>query len=81
MPSHARACSRPTLPPARPSQNGWMAIPKLPDRPKELDKPLPPEEDKPGTNETQHHPNPRAEPMPTGEQPFHPRSPYTTGND
>ena len=58
-----------------------MVTPKLPDRPAELDKPLPPEEDKPGTNETQHHPNPKAEPTPQGEQPYHPRSPYTTGND
>ena len=58
-----------------------MVTPKLPERPKELDKPLPPEEDKPGTNETQHQPNPRAEPIPNGDRPFHPRSPYTTGND
>ena len=57
-----------------------MVTPKLPERPAELDKPLPPEEEKPGTNETQHHPDPKAEPMPTGEQPYHPRSPYTTGN-
>lgn len=58
-----------------------MVTPKLPDRPAELDKPLPPGEDKPGTNEIQHQPNPRAEPIPDGEQTWHPRSPYTTGND
>jgi hypothetical protein len=57
-----------------------MVSPKLPDPPPELDKPLPPGEDKPDTNATQHRPNPRAEPIPDGEQPYHPRSPYTTGN-
>jgi len=57
-----------------------MVTPKLPERPEELDKPLPEEENKAGTNETQPHPDPTAEPMPTGEQPYHPRSPYTTGN-
>jgi hypothetical protein len=57
-----------------------MTSPKLPVRPKELDKPLPPDEDKPGTNETQHDPDPRAEPIPDGEHKYHPRSPYTTGN-
>lgn len=57
-----------------------MTTPKLPQAQPERDKPLPPDEDKPGTNSTQHHPNPKAEPEPTGEQPYHPRSPYTTGN-
>jgi hypothetical protein len=73
MASYIRACA---------AALDWaMAIPKLPERPKELDKPLPPEEDKPGTNETQHHPDPRAEPIPAREETWHPRSPYTTGND
>jgi hypothetical protein len=58
-----------------------MVSPKSRETQKELDKPLPPEEDKPDTNEVQHHPNPRAEPIPDGQQPYHPRSPYTTGND
>jgi hypothetical protein len=57
-----------------------MAIPTLPERPAQLDEPLPTEEDKPGTNETQHHPDPRAEPIPGREKTWHPRSPYTTGN-
>ena len=58
-----------------------MTSPKTPEAARELDKPLPPEEDKPDTNEVQHHPDPKAEPIPgTGEQKWHPKSPYTTGN-
>ena len=57
-----------------------MTSPKLPERPKQLDKPLPPEERKPGTNETQHQPDPQAEPIPDVDHKYHPRSPYTTGN-
>jgi hypothetical protein len=44
-------------------------------------KPLPAEEEKPGTNEVQHQPNPRAEPMPDGDPKYRPSSPYTHGND
>jgi hypothetical protein len=57
-----------------------MVSPKLPERPQQPDEPLAADEDKPGTNATQHHPDPKAEPIPNGEQPYHPRSPYTTGN-
>ena len=57
-----------------------MVAPKLPERPKELGEALPPEEDQPGTNAVQHHPDPKAEPIPDGEEKYHPRSPYTTGN-
>jgi hypothetical protein len=57
-----------------------MTSPKSPEAEKELDKPVPPEEDKPDTNEIQHHPDPKAEPIPDGRQPYHPRSPYTAGN-
>ena len=58
-----------------------MVSPKLPDAPhEELDQPIPPDEDQPDTNATQHHPDPRAKPMPNGELPYHPGSPYTTGN-
>jgi hypothetical protein len=39
------------------------------------------QEDKPGTNATQPQPNPKAEPIPGRQRPWHPRSPYTTGND
>jgi hypothetical protein len=58
-----------------------MVAPKTPEPPEELDKPLPPEEDKPGTNATQHHPNPNAEPIPGVERTYKPRGPYVTGND
>lgn len=79
---HARVAPPPSYTPARAPLLDWgMVSPRLPDRPKELDEPLPPGEDKPGSNDTQHHPDPRAEPIPTGGQPYHPRSPYTTGND
>jgi len=57
-----------------------MTSPKSRETAKELDKPLPPDEDRPDTNAVQHHPNPKAEPIPDGNQPYHPRSPYTTGN-
>jgi hypothetical protein len=57
-----------------------MVAPKLPERPKEPDEGLPAEEDQPGTNAVQHHPDPKAEPIPDGEHTYHPRSPYTTGN-
>jgi hypothetical protein len=39
------------------------------------------QEDKPGTNATQPQPDPKAEPIPGRQRPWHPRSPYTTGND
>lgn len=42
---------------------------------------LPPDEDKPGTNATQHHPDPKAEPMVEGDPKYQRRSPYITGND
>ena len=57
-----------------------MATPRSPEEAKEADKPLPPEEDKPGTNEIQHEPNPKAEPEPNVDTKWRPRSPYTTGN-
>lgn len=57
-----------------------MASPKSPETERELDKPLPPDEDKPGTNATQHDPNPDAEPIANGTERFLPSSPYTTGN-
>lgn len=57
-----------------------MTSPKSPESKKELDKPLPPEEDEPDTNEVQHHPDPNAEPIPGVDHKWHPRSPYTTGN-
>jgi hypothetical protein len=57
-----------------------MATPKTPDPPEELNEPLPPEEQKEGTNEVQHHPDPKAEPIPGGEHKYHPPGPYTTGN-
>ena len=58
-----------------------MTTPRFPDLPLELDKPLPPEVDKPGTNAVQHHPNPKADPEPGVDHKWQPRSPYTTGND
>ena len=33
-----------------------------------------------GTNEVQHRPDPKAEPIPDGEHKYVPRSPYRTGN-
>jgi hypothetical protein len=57
-----------------------MAIPKLPEGERDVDKPLPQEEQQPGSNATQHHPDPKAEPIPDGKETYHPRSPYTTGN-
>jgi hypothetical protein len=58
-----------------------MVSPKLPDAPREqLDQPPPAGEEDAGTNATQDHPNPRAKPIPDGELPYHPGSPYTTGN-
>jgi hypothetical protein len=45
------------------------------------DKPPPPQEDKPGTNAPQPQPDPKAEPIPGRQRTWHPRSPYTTGND
>jgi len=33
-----------------------------------------------GTNTVQHHPDPKAEPIPDGEHKYVPRSPYRTGN-
>lgn len=66
--------------PAGPLDNARMTSPKSPDAARELDKPLAPEEDKPDTNEVQHHPNPKAEPIPDGDPKWHPKSPYTTGN-
>jgi hypothetical protein len=44
-------------------------------------KPSPPDDDKPDTNEVQHHPDPKAEPIPGVDHKWHPKSPYTTGND
>ena len=35
---------------------------------------------KPGTNEVEHEPDPKAEPLPDGQHKHVPRSPYTTGN-
>ncbi|AMO22027.1 hypothetical protein GCM10027034_23140 [Ramlibacter solisilvae] len=43
--------------------------------------PPPPREDKPGTNAPQSQPDPKAEPIPGRSRTWHPRSPYTTGND
>lgn len=39
-------------------------------------------EDTPGTNRTQHEPNPREKPIPDPslERKYHPESPYTAGN-
>lgn len=34
-----------------------------------------------GNNETQHEPNPQADPMPSGEHKHVPRSPFHSGND
>jgi len=58
-----------------------MTSPKSPEAAKEPGKPLPPEEDKPDTNEVQHHPDPKAEPIPGVDRKYRPKSPYTTGND
>jgi hypothetical protein len=59
-----------------------MATPKTPEPPEtDLDKPLTPEEDKPGTNAIQHHPDPKAEPIPGVDHKYKPRAPYVTGND
>jgi hypothetical protein len=58
-----------------------MTSPKSPEAAKEQGKPLPPDEDKPDTNEVQHHPDPKAEPIPGVGTKWHPKSPYTTGND
>lgn len=58
-----------------------MNSPKHPETAKDRDKPPPPREDKPGTNATQPEPDPRAEPIPGRKRTYHPRSPYTTGND
>jgi hypothetical protein len=38
-------------------------------------------EEEPGTNAVQHEPDPRAEPLPDAHHKYHPRSPYTSGND
>lgn len=57
-----------------------MTSPKSPKAREELDKPAPPEQDKPDTNEVQHHPDPKAQPIPGVERKWHPKSPYTTGN-
>jgi hypothetical protein len=56
-----------------------MTSPKSPEAREELDQ-APPDEDKPDTNEVQHHPDPKAEPIPGLEHKWHPKSPYTTGN-
>ena len=37
-------------------------------------------DDEPGTNEVQHEPDPKAEPLPDGHHKYVPRSPFTTGN-
>ncbi|HTH80596.1 MAG TPA: hypothetical protein VL593_16610 [Ramlibacter sp.] len=57
-----------------------MTSRKPPDAAKEADKPLPPDEDKPDTNEVQHHPDPKAEPIPNVDHKWHPKSPYTGGS-
>jgi hypothetical protein len=59
-----------------------MSKPRQPDDAKDQKRDEAPEsdEDKPGTNAVQHHPDPRAQRLPEGEQHYHPRSPYTTGN-
>lgn len=53
---------------------------KSPESRDDQGKPLPSEDDKPDTNEVQHHPDPTAEPIPGAEHKWHPKSPYTTGN-
>jgi len=71
---------RPTASTGRTFKNPGMTSPKPPEHTKQLDKPLTPEEQKPGTNETQHEPDPQAEPIPNVDHRYHPRSPYTAGN-
>ena len=59
-----------------------MTSPKSTETPREPDKPAA-EDDKPDTNEVQHHPDPQAEPIPGAprvDKKWHPKSPYTTGN-
>lgn len=50
-------------------------IPEPPSRPPD------PLSESEGNNETQHEPNPRADPTPDGTRKHVPRSPFTTGND
>ena len=51
-----------------------------PQPPREPDK-AQPEEDKPDTNAVQHHPDPKAEPIPGAtDQKWLPKSPSTAGN-
>ena len=58
-----------------------MAEPNQPDRrPTETEKAPTAADEQPGTNEVQHEPDPKAEPDPTADRPYHPRSPYTAGN-
>jgi hypothetical protein len=47
------------------------------------DKPASADDEKPDTNEVQHEPDPKAEPIPGApgiDKKWHPKSPYTTGN-
>jgi hypothetical protein len=37
-------------------------------------------DEQPGSNEVEHEPDPKAEPIADGEHKFVPRSPYTAGN-
>lgn len=59
-----------------------MTTPRKPDAEPAPKDETPVAEDEPGTNATQHEPNPREKPIP-GPDPhhkYHPSSPYTAGN-
>jgi hypothetical protein len=44
-------------------------------------RPEAPAQDEPGSNATEHEPDPKAQPIPDGEHKYIRRSPYTAGND
>lgn len=59
-----------------------MTTPKNPDAAPARKDDAPVAEDQPGTNATQHEPNPRERPIPDPDahRKYHPASPYTAGN-
>jgi hypothetical protein len=59
-----------------------MSTPRNPDAAKD-EQPPATDENEEGSNAVQHEPDPNAEPIPLpgGEHKYHPRSPYTHGND
>jgi hypothetical protein len=58
-----------------------MSTPRPGDKEPQQSPPEAAPEEEPGTNAVQHEPDPRAEPLPDVHHKYHPRSPYTSGND